>query len=166
LVAGATEIGVDINKKARRFPFLISIEAVAELRAITRTDGEWTIGGAATLTEIEEAFAGEYPAIDKMLLVFASRQIRNRATLAGNLVTASPIGDMAPVLLALDARVVLASARGEREIPLSDFFLGYRKTALQKGEILRAVLIPRGAPAGLSRRTESFKVSKRRELDI
>src|SRR5262249_7926105 len=158
--------GVDINKKGRRFPLLVSTEGVDELRAIRRTDEGFVVGGAATLTALEEALGGEHPAIDKMLHVFASRQIRNRATLAGNLVTASPIGDMAPVLLALSARVVLASARGERTLPLDAFFLGYRKTALEKDEILRAVLIPRAGdvPEGVTRRTDSYKVSKRREL--
>ncbi len=72
-----------------------------------------------------------------MLLVFGSRQIRNRATMGGNLVTASPIGDSAPVLLALDAKVVLASAKGERVLPIDDFFVAYRKTALQPDEILK-----------------------------
>src|SRR6185437_4202520 len=169
LVAGATEIGVDINKKGKRYPFLISTEGVAELRAVTAGEHEHRIGGAATLTMLEEALAGEHPAIDKMLSVFASRQIRNRATLAGNLVTASPIGDMAPVLLALDARVELCSwqdgGRAAREVPLDAFFTGYRKTALRPGEILGGVLLPRASavPAGVTRRTESYKVSKRRE---
>ncbi len=174
LVAGATEIGVDINKKARRYPFLISTEGVAELRAVTRTSDGFRIGGAATLTAVEEALGGDHPALDKMLRVFASRQIRNRATLAGNLVTASPIGDMAPVLLALDARVEILAppvSMGEtptptREVALDAFFTGYRKTALQKGEILGAVLLPSVTAEGLTRRTESYKVSKRRELDI
>jgi xanthine dehydrogenase molybdopterin binding subunit/xanthine dehydrogenase small subunit len=166
LVAGATEIGVDINKKGKRYPFLISTEGVAELRAITATPDAFRIGGAATLTALEEALDREFPAIDKMLWVFASRQIRNRATLAGNLVTASPIGDMAPVLLALDARVELASERGTRVVPLDELFTGYRKTVLARDEILLAVILPRGAPAGVTRRTESYKVSKRRELDI
>ena len=168
LVAGATEIGVEVTKKAKRFPLLVSTEAVPELRAITATAEGWRIGGAATLTLIEEALGGEHPAIDKMLWVFASRQIRNRATLAGNLVTASPIGDMAPVLLALDARIELASARGARVLPIDQFFLGYGKTALAADEILSAVILPRASavPPGLTRRTESYKVSKRRELDI
>ena len=81
-----------------------------------------------------------------MLSVFGSRQIRNRATLGGNLVTASPIGDSAPVLLALEAQVVLASAAGERILPIDEFFVAYRKTALQPGEILKSILIPRRAP--------------------
>jgi xanthine dehydrogenase molybdopterin binding subunit/xanthine dehydrogenase small subunit len=167
LVAGATEIGVDITKKGKRYPFLISTEGVAELAAITVTAEGFRVGGAATLTALEEALLGEHPAVLKMLHVFASRQIRNKATLAGNLVTASPIGDMAPVLLALDARVVLASVHGVRELPLDAFFTGYRKTALAPFEILLAVLVPREAAApGITRRTESYKVSKRRELDI
>ncbi|MCG3149967.1 MAG: hypothetical protein PCFJNLEI_03434 [Verrucomicrobiae bacterium] len=162
LVAGATEIGVEINKKAKQFSQLISTEAVAELKQISKTNNEWRIGGAATLTEIEEALNHEYPVIDKMLWVFASRQIRNRATLAGNLVTASPIGDSAPVLLALDAKVELASAAGKRVVPLDEFFVAYRKTALKPGEVLTAILLPRGLPG----RVDFFKVSKRRELDI
>ncbi|HEX7600158.1 MAG TPA: FAD binding domain-containing protein, partial [Polyangiaceae bacterium] len=142
LVAGATEIGVEINKKARAFPLLVSTEGVAELHAVAKTEAGFVVGGAATLTELEEGLGGAIPAIDKMLWVFASRQIRSRATLAGNLVTASPIGDMAPVLLALDATIELSSfdAASERvtsrTLPLSDFFLGYRKTALGPREIV------------------------------
>jgi xanthine dehydrogenase molybdopterin binding subunit/xanthine dehydrogenase small subunit len=167
LCAGATEIGVDINKKGKRYPFLIATDGVAELRGVTASAGGFRIGGAATLTAVEEALGGEHPAILKMIRVFASRQIRNRATLAGNLVTASPIGDMAPVLLSLDARVELCSTRGTRELSLDAFFTGYRRTALEKGEILGAVIVPRAAPpAGLTRIARSYKVSKRRELDI
>ena len=115
----------------------------------------------------EERLAGEYPSLAKMLSVFAARQIRNRATLGGNLATASPIGDGAPVLLSLDADLVLASAGGERTVPVSDFFTAYRKTLLVPGEVILEIVIPRGAPgAGLKRRSEFFKVSKRRELDI
>ncbi len=167
LVAGATEIGVELNKKFKAFPRLISVEAVPELTRITMTETEWRIGAGATLTNVEEALVGEYPSVAKMLRVFASRQIRNRATLGGNLVTASPIGDSAPVLLTLDASVVLASPRGERTVALADFFTGYRKTALRPDEIMREVVLPRGGPeAGLTRRVDFLKVSKRRELDI
>jgi xanthine dehydrogenase large subunit len=167
LVAGATEIGVDINKKFLSYPLLISTEGVPELRRISRAAGEWRIGGAATLTEIEELVAPEYPSLAKMLRVFASRGIRNRATMGGNLATASPIGDSAPVLLTLDASVVLASKGGERTVPLDELFQGYRKTVLKPEEIIREIRIPRrpGSPAS-SRREDFLKVSKRRELDI
>ncbi|HEU4411501.1 MAG TPA: xanthine dehydrogenase molybdopterin binding subunit [Polyangiaceae bacterium] len=164
LVAGATEVGVDVTKKARRFPLLISTEGVEALRRVERRPDAFRVGGAATLTALEEGLAGEVPAVDKMLWAFASRQIRNRATLAGNLVTASPIGDMAPLLLALDASIELRSARGARALPLAEFFTGYRRTALAADEIVEAVVIPR-RPAE-RRRVESYKVSKRRELDI
>jgi xanthine dehydrogenase molybdopterin binding subunit/xanthine dehydrogenase small subunit len=166
LVAGATEVGVEINKKFREFPLLVSTENVPALRRITRSETHLTVGGAATLTALEESLDGELGGLDKMLRVFASRQIRNRATLAGNLVTASPIGDLAPVMLALDADLVLRSVRGARTLAMTDFFLGYRKTALASDEVVEAVRVPRGPRAGLTRRFETYKVSKRRELDI
>jgi xanthine dehydrogenase large subunit len=167
LVAGATEIGVDVTKKFKAFPFLVSTEGVPELTRITKTDSHWSIGASATLTAVEDAVAAEYPSLAKMLKVFAARQIRNRATLGGNLATASPIGDSPPVLLSLDAELVLASAGGERTVALCDFFTGYRKTLLAPGEIIREVLLPRPALAkGVTRRSDFLKVSKRRELDI
>ncbi len=167
LVAGATEIGVELNKKFKAFPLLISTEGVPELTRITATAEAWRIGAGATLTNVEEVLGNEYPSIAKMLRVFAARQIRNRATLGGNLVTASPIGDSAPVLLTLDASVVLATAKGERTVPLSEFFTAYRKTVLKPGEIMREIVLPRGGPSrGLTRRVDFLKVSKRRELDI
>jgi xanthine dehydrogenase molybdopterin binding subunit/xanthine dehydrogenase small subunit len=167
LVAGATEIGVDVTKKFKAFPFLVSTDGVPELTRITRNESAWRIGASATLTAVEDLVAPEYPSLEKMLKVFAARQIRNRATLGGNLATASPIGDTPPVLLALDAQLVLATARGERTVELCDFFTAYRKTLLAPGEIIREVLVPRPTLAkGLTRRSDFFKVSKRRELDI
>ncbi|MEO8700467.1 MAG: xanthine dehydrogenase molybdopterin binding subunit [Kofleriaceae bacterium] len=163
LVCGATEIGVYINKLGRSFPALISTDGVPELTAITRTKTALVVGGAASLTALEESLAGEFPSLQKMLLVFASRPIRNRASLAGNLVTASPIGDMAPVLLSLDAELRLVGPRGERTVPLATFFTGYRKTVLAADELVLEIVIPRPR-AGT--RIDSYKVSKRRELDI
>jgi len=167
LIAGATELGLDITKRYKKFPTLISVEAVTDFKKIRRTPSEWHIGAAVTLTEIEDKLGEEFPALGDMLRVFGSRQIRNRATMGGNLVTASPIGDSAPVLLALDAKVVLASENGERTVPIDQFFVSYRKTALQPNEVLKSIVIPRGgAAAGLTRKMAWFKVSKRREMDI
>jgi xanthine dehydrogenase molybdopterin binding subunit len=161
LIAGATEMGLELTKKFRHFDGLIPVEGVRELNELRRTDEGWHVGAAVTLTRIEEALGAEYPALAKMLWLFGSRQIRNRATMGGNLVTASPIGDSAPVLLSLDARVTLASPHGERELPLDEFFLSYRKTALAADEVLKSIFIP--FPRG---KHEFFKVSKRREMDI
>ncbi len=162
LVAGATELGVEVTKKFRRFPTLISLEGIEELRDCAREASGWRIGATATLTQVKEALGGAIPVFDRMLGVFASRQIRNRATLGGNLVTASPIGDSAPLLLALGADIVLVSPAGERTLALKDFFTGYRTTALGADEIVKCVRIPDSADA----RCEFFKVSKRREMDI
>ncbi|MBN9416928.1 MAG: xanthine dehydrogenase molybdopterin binding subunit [Candidatus Eremiobacteraeota bacterium] len=162
LVCGATELGVYINKANKRYPLLISTEAVPELSRISRSDEALVVGASASLTALEESLAGDFPQLQKMLLVFASRPIRNRASLGGNLVTASPIGDMAPVLLSLGATVQLASQRGTRTVELADFFVGYRKTVLAADEIMVSVTIPRAA----ARLAASYKVSKRRELDI
>lgn len=165
LVCGATELGVEVNKRFRRLPKLISLETIAELLVCEATPEYWKIGAAVTLTRIEDALAGEYPIIDEMLHGFASRQIRNRATLGGNLVTASPIGDSAPVLLALGASVELVSPTGTRTIPLEAFFTGYRTTCLTAEEILSAIWIPRIIDPN-QRKSRFFKVSKRREMDI
>ena len=165
LIAGATELGLEITKKFHKFPVLVSVEAIPELNELRSTPNEWTIGAAVNLTRIDEMLGDEYPELREMLLVFGSRQIRNRATMGGNLVTASPIGDSAPVLLALEAEVVLASAEGERRVPLDDFFVSYRKTALAPGEILKSMIVPRIAPETRSIR-KFYKVSKRREMDI
>ncbi len=162
LVAGATEIAVLINKRRQRFGTLIGLEEVRELKRIEISDSEWILGAAAALTDIADAVRGEYPAFDKMLELFASRQIRHRATLGGNLATASPIGDAAPILLALDAEVILQSQSGRRTVKLEDFFSGYRRTAMHADEVMEAVRVPRGLPG----RCEFFKVSKRREMDI
>ncbi len=167
LVAGATEIGVELNKKFKAFPLLISTEAVRELTAIKKTKAGWRIGAAATLTAIEEKVAPGCPPLAKMLRLFAARQIRNRATMGGNLATASPIGDSAPVLLALDASLVLASPKGVRTVSLAEFFTGYRQTALRPDEVIKEIMLPPFAPGrGLSRKADFIKVSHRQELDI
>jgi xanthine dehydrogenase iron-sulfur cluster and FAD-binding subunit A len=103
------------------------------------------------------------PPIARMVRYFGSRQIKNRATVGGNLCNASPIGDLAPVLIALGAEAVLWSQGGERRLPLEQFFLGYRKTALTPAELLAGVELPILSEAA---RACSYKVSKRRELDI
>jgi xanthine dehydrogenase large subunit len=168
LVAGATELGLKITKLFRSFPTLISVEGVAELTVLESDPAKWRVGAAVTLTQVWDALGTEFPALASMLRWFGSRQIRNRATLGGNLATASPIGDSAPVLLALDASLVLESAGGSRTVPLNEFFVGYRKTGLRPGEIIREILIPRAhSTAGTSREfTRFYKVSRRREMDI
>src|SRR5690606_24642362 len=118
------------------------------------------IGAGLPLTQIERRLNGELPILHELFRLFSSRLIRNRATLGGNLVNASPIGDGPPTLLALGAELRLASKDGERIVPLDGFFTGYRQTLLAPGEIVVAVRIPKPFPA----RARFYKVSKR-ELD-
>lgn len=167
LVAGATDLALEVTKRFRRFPVLISLEAVRELQGIREHPGCWEIGAGVTLSRLEGGLAGAFPALDQMLLLFASRQIKNRATLGGNLVTASPIGDLAPVLLALDAEVRIAGRECERRLPLSAFFPAYRRTALAPGEILVSVRVPRvPAPGAVACHSRAYKVAKSRRADI
>jgi xanthine dehydrogenase molybdopterin binding subunit/xanthine dehydrogenase small subunit len=161
-IAGATELAVLINKRHTRYPAVISLDHIASLHEISATPTNWHIGAAAPLTDLEKILAGEYPILDQVLWLFASRQIRHRATLGGNLVTASPIGDTAPVLLALDATVTLTSLTSERTLPLAEFFTGYRQTVMRPDELMTAIIISRNLPG----RAQFYKVSKRREMDI
>ncbi|HEY9699646.1 MAG TPA: xanthine dehydrogenase small subunit [Trichocoleus sp.] len=167
LMAGATDLGLEMSYHRQTFPILISLEAVAELKQIAVTP-EWVeIGAAVPLTQIETQLKGLFPSLDEMLYWFAARQVRNRATIGGNLGTASPIGDLPPVLLALDAEVRLANPSRERIIPLAQFFKGYRQTELQPGEVIVAVRIPRSLTLRAVRRlSQSYKIGKRGTDDI
>src|SRR4029077_16847808 len=135
------------NLHERRWPHLVSLEAIDELRDCSETADVIRIGAALPLAEIPARWRDAPDVIHQWLALFASPPIRNRATLGGNLATASPIGDSAPLLLALDASIDIAGASGLRMQPLASFFTGYRKTALQRGEILTTIEIPKPLPA-------------------
>jgi len=158
LIAGGTDLAVESNLRLRRFPYLISTEALAELRVFRESETEIEVGAGLPLSEIDLP----HTVWQEWRPLFASPLIRNRATLGGNLATASPIGDGAPLLLALGAHVRIAGIRRERTIPLEDFFLGYRKTALLPGELLRSIVLPKPLPS-IAR---FFKAAKRRVDDI
>jgi xanthine dehydrogenase small subunit len=161
-IAGGTDLMVYANLKDQRFPALISLQALPELHQFAAGPTEITIGAGLTLTEVEEHLGHDVPVLSQLWPLFSSRLIRNRATLGGNLATASPIGDSPPALLALDAEVTLAGPRGERRLPLAKFFTGYRKTALGPGEIIVSVHLPLPLPAV----QRFYKVSKRVLDDI
>lgn len=166
IVCGGTDLSLTLTKRFVALPELISVEALPGLRGVTRAQDGWRIGATTTLADLEAFARGHGPTFTpvlRMVRYFASRQIKNRATVGGNLCNASPIGDLAPVLMCLKGQAVLRSADGARSVPLDEFFLGYRQTALRAGEILEAVVVPE-LPANA--RAAAYKVSKRRELDI
>ena len=162
-VQGGTDLSLEITKRFARPPKLLLLEGIPELKAAHETVDGVSLGATATLAEVERFTEKRVVPIARMLRYFGARQIKHRATVGGNLCTASPIGDLAPVLLSLGATAVMRSRAGERRVPLEGFITGYRKTALQAKEILAAVELPR-IPAGAL--ACSYKVSKRRELDI
>jgi xanthine dehydrogenase small subunit len=162
VICGGTDLGVESNLRFRRWPHLISLQGVDALREYSEDSEKVRIGAALPLGEIERRWTSAPSAVGKWLRFFASPPIRNRATLGGNLATASPIGDSAPLLLALDASLVLTSIRGSRNTPLALFFSGYRQTQLEDGEVIRLVEIPKPFPAFL----RFYKASKRRMDDI
>jgi xanthine dehydrogenase small subunit len=162
LVAGATDLAVEANLRGRRWPMLVSVEGLPELKIFSETADAVEIGAGLTLTEVEERWASAPAALRDWLALFASPLIRNRATLGGNLATASPVGDSAPLLLALDAAVNVAGPQGSRPVPLCDWFTGYRQIALRAGELMLSLRIPKPLPSRLA----FYKASKRVMDDI
>jgi len=162
-VHGATDLGLAITQQRKKWPLLVDLSALPDLAPLSETPDGYVIGAGVRLSALEAWSADRVPLVHRMLRFFASRQIKNRATVGGNLCNASPIGDLPPVMLALDATAVIRGPDGDRHVPIADFFVDYRTTALEPGEVLLHLLIPR-LPA--SARQSAFKVSKRRELDI
>ncbi|MEW5740221.1 MAG: xanthine dehydrogenase small subunit [Myxococcota bacterium] len=162
-VVGGTDLSLEITKRFVAPPKLVSLEGLAPLRVLEESAAGFRIGAGVPISELEAWSERRLPSLHRMVRYFGARQIKHRGTVGGNLCTASPIGDLAPALMSLGASAVLRGRAGERTVALEDFFVGYRKTALSPGELLAAVLVPRVPD---SARAVSYKVSKRRELDI
>jgi len=162
LVAGSTDWGVELNIRHARAALTIGIERIAELREFTVGRDHIDLGAALSLSEIEARLDDRVPLLAELWPQFASRLIRNGATLGGNLGTASPIGDTPPALLALDVSLVLASSQGEREVRLADYFTGYRQSVKRPDELIKTIRIPLPvAPV-----SAFHKIAKRRFDDI
>ena len=163
LLQGATDIALRVTKKHELLSKILDLSHVTELKSFSEKGKEVTFGSGMSLEEVKRKSESIFPPLYKMLAVFGSRQIRSLATFGGNLGSASPIGDTLPVLMALEARIVLQNLKGKREIPMSEFVTGYRKTQKMPDEIIAAVIIPKMNTNSL---ISSYKVSKRKDLDI
>ena len=163
LVAGCTDVGLWVTKAHRALPQVLDVSRVAELRRIERYPHHLAIGAAVSLSDAFDALSAERPSLRPFLARFAGRPVRNAGTLGGNVANGSPIGDSMPLLLALGAHVVLMSARGHRDLPLADFYTGYRKNILAADEVLAWIKVPHPIPGSL---LGAYKVSKRFEDDI
>jgi len=166
LVAGGTDLLPQMKNGMIKVRRVVDLSAVPELKQIERrADGTLRIGAAATARALELAPAARdtFQSLAESAAVVGSYQIRNLATLGGNLANAAPSADMAPPLLALDAEIVIAGPRGQRRIPIGDFFLGVRRTQLEPDELLVEIVIP-APPAGSG--GTYVRHTPRRELDI
>ncbi|TBO32536.1 xanthine dehydrogenase small subunit [Aquabacterium lacunae] len=165
ILAGATDIGLWVNKQFRTLGDILYVGQVPELRAITPwADGKGlSIGAAASLEAAWSALAERLPALKELWLRFASPPVRRAGTLGGNVANGSPIGDAPPVLLALGAELVLRHGEHTRRVPLSGFYLDYMKNDLQPGEFLQSIEVPWPTAGQMVR---AYKVSKRRDSDI
>ncbi len=165
LLAGSTDIGLWVTKQFRALGDIIYLGRVAELQTIQTdvTQGVLTIGAGASLEDAWQALTHAVPSLREIWLRFASPPVRHAGTLGGNIANGSPIGDSAPILLALDAQLVLRHGTTVRELPLNAFYLDYMKNALQPGEFVQALKVPLPAAHQVVR---AYKISKRRDSDI
>jgi len=160
---GATDMALRVTKKHELLEHIIDLSGIPELKYFNDTDDTVIAGAGLSLTDLMPYIKIDFRALYAMLEVFGSQQIRNFATLSGNLGTASPIGDTLPVLIAYGAIVILESERGRREIPVGEFITGYRENARESDELITGVIIPKPSPNEIIR---SYKISKRKDLDI
>ncbi|HEY6993040.1 MAG TPA: xanthine dehydrogenase small subunit [Xanthobacteraceae bacterium] len=163
LLGGGTDLGLRVSKDREALPAVIALAGVEDLRHITTDADALEIGGAVTYTEALPYLDRHFPSFGALVRRIGSRQIRNLGTIAGNLATASPIGDTIPCLIALDATVTLAARAGARTLPVESFITGYRRSALAAGEVIAAIRIPFLA-AG--QEFAVYKLSKRYDQDI
>ncbi|MEO7935201.1 MAG: FAD binding domain-containing protein [Dokdonella sp.] len=160
-IAGATDLGVELSRGRRHDESFIALDRIDELKHIVINDHAVTIGAGVALSIVESELGSRIPALGEMLRWFAARQVKNRATFGGNLGSASPIGDLLPILLALDGEIHLLGPRGARVVAAQEFFIDYRKTARSDDELVVSVRLPLNA-----HRTAAYKVAKRQSDDI
>ncbi|HEV2551101.1 MAG TPA: xanthine dehydrogenase small subunit [Stellaceae bacterium] len=163
LLAGGTDLALFVTKEYRTLPTVILLTRVPELRHLAVDGDAVTIGAAVTYTNALPVIERYWPSFARLIRRIGSRQIRNLGTIGGNIANASPIGDTPPALIALGATLRLRSRRGSREMPLEDFFIGYRKTALAADEIVESLRIPLPQAA---QRFRTDKIAKRWDQDI
>lgn len=163
IVAGATDLGVMVNKGRFQYEAVMSLQNIDEMFEIKKVKDFIVVPSRVTLTQFQKYLEKEFPEMERMLNIFASPQIKNSGTMVGNLVNASPISDTIPFLMVSDAQIEVRKAGGKRLIAIDDFFLGYKKLAIKPQEIVTAIHIPISKGKQISK---LYKVSVRKDLDI
>lgn len=161
-LSGGTDISLVVTKQKKDIKNIIYLNSVDELNYIKEKDKYIEVGATTPLIKFQFIIKKYYPDFNRILKRYGSVQIRNVATLAGNMATASPIGDSLPVLLSLNASITIEGFNKKTVIPLKDFFIGYRKTKLKKGQFIRSIRIP----VFKKNIFKAYKISKRIDDDI
>lgn len=168
LLAGGTDLALSVTQQLNSIGEIIWLGEVDELNFYNVTNNELRIGAGLCLTEFRKQVSDLCPEMDTLLMRFGGTQVRNQATVGGNFANASPVGDLPPVLIALDAKLVLQSVRGERTINAAEFFVSYKKTLLEKDEFIREFILPMSSFRQVEDTVVNrfYKISKRIDDDI
>lgn len=161
LVAGATDVGLWVTKQLRDLEQVVFLHRCADLQDVSVTDDLIHIGASVTMAEVLRVMGEHHPSYGELIRRYGSDQVRNAATIGGNIANGSPIGDNPPALIALGAMLHLRQGESTREIPIEDFFLSYGKQDRAPGELVTGVTLPRQAPD-----LRCYKISKRFDQDI
>ena len=161
LIAGATDVGLWVTKQFRNLGGVAFLHKIDALKSISRNDDSLHFGAMVSMTDVLDAIAGDYPSYAEMIRRYGSVQVRNAATIGGNIANGSPIGDNPPALIALGATLHLRKGDGTRSLPVEDFFIDYGKQDRAPGEFVTGVTVPLGQDT-----MRVYKLSKRFDQDI
>ena len=161
-LSGGTDLSLIVTKERKDINNIINLQDIDELNFIKEKNNNIEVGAATPLIKFERFILKYYPDFNSVLKRYGSVQIRNVCTIGGNIATASPIGDTLPILLSLNSEIVIETTKNKKILPLKNFFLGYRKTKLKKGEFIYSIKIP----IYKNNVFKAYKISKRFDDDI
>ena len=162
ILSGGTDLSLEVTKFRKEIKTIISLNSIEKLNFIKKNRNQLEIGATTSLLDFQNLIKNYFLDFHDILKRYGSLQIRNVGTIAGNIATASPIGDTLPILLTLDAKVVVQATNKKKIFPLNDFFISYRKTKLKKGEFIYSIKIP----INKENIFKAYKISKRFDDDI
>ena len=161
-LSGGTDLSLKVTKDRQEIKKIINLNNIKELNFIKTKKNEIIFGSTTPLIQVEKFILKYYPDFNNILRRYGSVQIRNVGTIGGNIATASPIGDTLPLLLSLNAKIIIQTKKGNKQILLNNFFIKYRKTKLKKGEFIKSIIIP----IYKNHNFKAYKISKRFDDDI
>ncbi len=161
-LSGGTDLSLKVTKDREEIKKIINLNNIKELNFIKIKNNEIIFGSTTPLIQVEKFILKYYPDFNNILRRYGSVQIRNVGTIGGNIATASPIGDTLPLLLSLNAKIIIQTKKGNKQVLLNNFFIKYRKTKLKKGEFIKSIIIP----IYKNHNFKAYKISKRFDDDI